>query len=675
MKKQLLIITTLIIASIGYSQSVGDLFTENFIDYQVSSITPYEVKIDNYDANGGAIVNIPANVTNMGTTYSVTTIDQTSFFNKGLTSVTIPNTITTIETAAFTTNNLTSITIPNSVISIGISSFQNNQITDLVIPSSVTNIAESAFKNNPLITINSLAMTPPTITTGGGGDTFNSDRSGIDLTIPTGTSAAYVSAQWTGFNSVTETGSAQVGDTFVDNFITYEITSLTPDTVEAIDYDMAGGTVVNIPSTVTNSAIPYNVVGIGNSAFYNKNLSAINLPNSLVSIGDDAFRLNQISSLTIIPNTVTSIGERAFRSNQLTSVIIPNGVIFLGSHAFAQNLLTSADIADSVTTIEGYLFWQNSFTDLSNVIFPLGTTDIPEGCFYENPFTNVVIPEGITSIGDVAFEENLITSVTLPSSLISIGNQAFKDNQITNITIPNGVISIGDSAFMINQLVSLDIPDSVTNMGNSAFKNNVLTSVVLGNGIASIGELCFQNNQLTNIAMSDSVTTIQDGAFENNLLTNIVIPSNVTVIQGNAFIGNPLTSVTSENTTPPGVVTGSEDTFAANRGGIDLIIPTGTTNDYLANGWTGFNSVTEAVLSVSDYGLANTVKVLTTPDEIKIVSNEGAKLNNYAIYNISGAKVASGTERVISKSFLAEGVYILKLTFNKGTLTKKVIVN
>ena len=657
MKKQLLFLITLFMAAISFSQT----FTDNYISYNVTSPTTVEVT-DYDDINGSSTVIIPASVNYNSVNYSVTSIkflafqnstttsvdipdsiitigvgafsgsaldtvtignsvaniENSAFYNCSLTNVTIPDSVTSIGNAAFQNNSLINLSIGNSVATIGNWAFTNNQLTTIIFPNSVTSIGEFTFQNNPLTSIVSEATTPPTITTSttSGMDTFNTDRSGIDLYIPVGTMGVYVTdpgALWTGFNSVTEGAPAQVGDTFVDNFITYEITSLSPNEVEVIDYDNINGpSSVVIPTSTSYSSSSFSVTSIGNSAFYNNNLSSVDLPSSLVSIGDDAFRLNQITSLTIIPNSITSIGARAFRSNLMTSLVIPNGVTYLGAQAFAQNLLTSVDIADSVATIEGFLFWQNNFTDMSNVIFPIGTTIIPEGIFYENPFTNVVIPDGITSIGDVAFEENQIVTVTLPNSLTSIGVQAFKDNLITSITIPDGVVSIGDSAFMINQLTTVVIPENVTNIDADAFKNN------------------------------------------------------------------PLTDVYSEAITPPTIVTGGGlDTFAEDRSIINLHIPAGTIGAYVTDTgalWTGFNPVTEDALSVSDFELENDIKVVTNTNAIKVLSANSVRLENYTLYNISGQTIATGKESEISTATFSSCIYVLKLDFDKGTVVKKVLV-
>lgn len=245
MKKQLLILMTFLIAAIGYSQ----VFTINHITYIVTSTTSNTVKAFSYDTSGGTSVIIPATVDNNSITYNVTAIHQMAFMNKNITSVDLPSSLTSIELFAFANNQLSSIVIPDNVTSIAIAAFENNQLTStnipasltviedqvfrnnqlstisfhngitsigqasfygnslthVIIPSSVTNISSYAFSNNPLALVTSESNTPPTITTGGASDTFDIDRSNIDLEIPTGTEGPYVTdsgALWTGFNTV-----------------------------------------------------------------------------------------------------------------------------------------------------------------------------------------------------------------------------------------------------------------------------------------------------------------------------------------------------------------------------------------------------------------------------------------------------------------------------------------
>jgi hypothetical protein len=250
MKKTVLILTTLFITLIGFSQT----FTDGYFTFGV--LGPGQVSLNDYDMAGGPSVDIPATVNYDGTTYNVTFIGYQAFMSKELTSVIIPEGVTNIVNAAFLFNSLSTVVIPNSVtwiseaafgsneltsITIGenvttISAnafngnqltsftlppgvttitkqvFANNNFTDVVIPNHITAIEEGAFQGNPLTSVTSMCLTPPDIFTGAGiVDSFEEDRSDIDLIIPPGTTGPYVTdpgAQWTGFKSVAETAFA-----------------------------------------------------------------------------------------------------------------------------------------------------------------------------------------------------------------------------------------------------------------------------------------------------------------------------------------------------------------------------------------------------------------------------------------------------------------------------------
>lgn len=208
--------------------------------------------------------------------------------------------------------------------------------------------------------------------------------------------------------------------TFTDNNITYEVTSTS--TVKTKDYNMAGGTIVNIPATVTNNSISY---------------------------------------------SVTEIGVNSFKENQLTSVTIPNSVTKISTYAFYINNLTSITIPNSVTTIEFYAFY---FNQLTTVTLPDSVTTLGIGVFQINNITSFTFPAGITSIPSFLLSNNLLTSITIPNTITSIEKNAFTSNQLTNITIPNSVTSIGESVFKGNPLTNVTslatTPPTITTGGN-----------------------------------------------------------------------------------------------------------------------------------------------------------------------------------------------------------------
>ena len=214
--------------------------------------------------------------------------------------------------------------------------------------------------------------------------------------------------------SITE--SADVGNN--GDFVYAEYSS----TITITGYTGNGGA-VNIPSTIKGKP----VVSIGDNAFFDtqsytgKGLTSVTIPNSVTSIGESAFRDNQLTSVTM-GNSVTSIGTGAFDGNQLTSVTIPDSITTIESCAFSRNQLTSVTIPNSVTTIGYYAFG-------------------------DNQLTSVTIGNSVTTISERAFSNNQLTSVIIPYSVISIRFDAFENNQLTSVTIGANVQLEYDAGF------------------------------------------------------------------------------------------------------------------------------------------------------------------------------------------------------------------------------------
>lgn len=290
--------------------------------------------------------------------------------------------------------------------------------------------------------------------------------------------------------------------------------------------------------------------------------------------------------------------------------------------------------------------------------------------------TNNSTTYAITGIASDSFNNKNLTSVTIPNGVTSIGSHAFTINSLTSIVIPNTVTNIGISAFSFNQITSVIIPNSVTILGTIAFVDNQLASVTISENITNINAGTFQGNQLTSVIIPNNVTIIGANAFLNNQLTDITIPENVVTIGERAFRGNPLNSVTSLKTTPP-VTTKDQvnDSFAFNRSTIDLYIPVGSTANYNVFAWTGFASTTEGTLSISNFEIENNIKLLSFDNKIEVKTSDTIQLQNYKIYNISGIEVSKGTESEIYINSLSTGIYILKINFDKGTYTKKIVIN
>ena len=252
-----------------------------------------------------------------------------------------------------------------------------------------------------------------------------------------------------------------------------------------------------------------------------------------------------------ISNGVTSIGNSAFSGcSGLTSIEIPNSVTSIGIYAFNKcSGLTSITIPNSVTSIGGRAFY---------------------GC---SGLTSVTIPNSVTSIGEDAFYEcSGLTKVTLNSNAIASKSYSSSStlgsifgNQVKELILGNEVTSIGSYAFdYCSGLTSVTIPNSVTSIGSYAFSGCTgLTSVTIPNSVTSIGGRAFYGcSGLTSVTIPNSVTSIGESAFYNC---------------------SSLKEVKSDILVP---FTFASDTFNYISSNCVLIVPYGTKDAYIANGWT-----------------------------------------------------------------------------------------
>ena len=334
---------------------------------------------------------------------------------------------------------------------------------------------------------------------------------------------------------------------------------------------------VVIPESVTYNGITYSVTSIGYSAFnccyY---LTSIEIPNSVITIGGDAFRNTSwydehpdgvvyagkvlykykgtmpANTSIVIKEGTTAICSGAFQDcSELTSIEIPNSVTSIGGSAFSDcSELTSIEIPNSVTTIGGDAFnntsWYNNHPDgvvyagkvlykykgtmpeKTSIVVKDGTSSIAYGAFqYCSGLTSVVIPNSVTSIGDWAFSYcRGLTSIVIPNSVTSIGGSAFYNcSGLTSVEIPNSVITIGGGAFSSTSLTSIEIPNSVITVGGSAFQYcRSLLSVVIGSSVTIIAERTF--DECSNITFFECNSTMPPSIEYGNTFSNaaIVVP-------------------------------------------------------------------------------------------------------------------------------------------------------
>ena len=436
-----------------------------------------------------------------------------------LTSVTIGNSITSIANYAFyKCNSLTSIEIPDSVTSIGENAFSAcTSLASIEIPDSVTSIASQAF--NYCTSLNSIILPNGVIS--------------ISYEVFHNTAYYNNSNNW-------ESGILYIGNHLI-----------------------------SAKSTISGAvSIREGTKTIADCAFWESGrITSIEIPNTVIIIGSQAFAsCFDLTSITI-PDSVTSIGRNAFyQCSSLTTVTIGNGVTSIGDSAFVP--------CYSLKYIEVSVDNQ-SYSSEDGVLFDKEKTKLI-CCPTKKEGRSYIIPDGVMHISDFAFAYcSQLSSITLPDSMSSIGANAFMEcYNLRSITIPDNVTFIGEDAFSEhfpiyvsenNQSYSSEdgvlfdkqkttlicfprpkseasytIPDSVTTISQGAFFSCFkLASVTIPDSVTSIGGRAFYYcESLTSVNIPDGVTGIGEYVFYNcKNLTSVEIPESVTYVSWYAFYG------------------------------------------------------------------------------------------------------------------------------------------
>ena len=252
---------------------------------------------------------------------------------------------------------------------------------------------------------------------------------------------------------------------------------------------------------------------------------------------------------------VTEIGKAAFYNKNITGVLIPDSVVCIrqGAFDYCKNLI-SVHLGNHVKTIERNAFALDSL--LSEINLPESLNAIGESAFSDCGVTKIVIPDSVTELGEAVFNncKNLqsisigsgikelphmfcygaksLTSVSMKNGLTTIGSSAFSEcTALAQIAFPSSVHAICEGAFTFCALREIVIPDTVETLENSVFYScKSLVSAEIGNGVVSLGEMgqlsdtgVFENCiALASVTIGSSVKSIASRAFENcGMLTSI----------------------------------------------------------------------------------------------------------------------------------------------------------
>ncbi len=291
--------------------------------------------------------------------------------------------------------------------------------------------------------------------------------------------------------------------------------------------------------------MPDSVVSIGEKAFYQcPNLSSVSLPSSLQTVGADAFgQCTGLASL-VIPESVKEVGRKALNGcTALTDLTLPGDARYepnFDYKAFPSGLtITGRSIQEGFLASlyeRGMASASRKMRDsLERVTVAGSISVIPEEAFRScTSLKTVELSDAVTAIENEAFAGcSALEELTIPDSVTKIGEKAFSWSGITNLDfLPGSLTAIEAETFAnCSSLTAAVIPDSVVSIGDRAFsKCSKLESVSIPDSVEFIGEDVFMDCKALRMKVKDLFPTGFEDAVDVTQETGKLIPEGARVV-------------------------------------------------------------------------------------------------------------------------------------------------
>ena len=198
--------------------------------------------------------------------------------------------------------------------------------------------------------------------------------------------------------------------------------------------------------------MPKNLTKIGENAFSGDEqlCGRITVPANVTELGKRVFcNLSSISSLKFEENSkLKSIGECAFENMVISELNLPESLSSIGPNAF-RGMLNLKDIVipSNVSSIGGTIF--SECNNLKSVVFESGSklTELPN---LGAKFSKIVLPDGLKVIKESALQDSQLEYVQLPSTVEEIETLAIEGglnlHSVDMTNIESEDLKIGDNA-------------------------------------------------------------------------------------------------------------------------------------------------------------------------------------------------------------------------------------
>ena len=504
---------------------------------------------------------------------------------KKLTSIDFKNT-TTIDDHAFEgASAITMLEIPETITSIGNEAFKNcEKLYTLTLPATLENIGANAFNGVAKGIRVQVAWPSPLVIADGTFSNFEQVEEGSingRLFVPDGTKDDYqAAAGWNWFYFVEE---GTIAD-YAQKIINFADESTKDACVAAFDTDNDGYLTTDEAAAVTSIGTIFQGAEIGSFDEF-KYFTAV------TAIDDNAFNGSTITKITL-PESVKSIGENAFAfCNNLTTFFVPATIDYIGNGAFK-----SCAKLTTITVDE-----QNP-----NYMSSIGTLFTKDRSILiqypaKNSYKSVAFPEDVLTVAPEAFlGASVLESITLSSSIQTIGEKAFANmtalktvkvawaaplavpsNTFEGVDVANATLNVPNGTETLYQEADVwkDFGKTTTYKAFIVFKDAETEKICVENwdtnkdgklsyseaeAVTEIGSLFMGNTDITSfteLAEFTGITEIPDNAFYGcTFLASVALPKTVTKIGNSAFEG---CSVLTNTTLPAALTNIGEKAFYA----------------------------------------------------------------------------------------------------------------
>lgn len=432
-------------------------------------------------------------------------------------------------------------------------------------------------------------------------------------------------------------------------------------------------------------------------------ITSVEVSDGVTGIGDFAFFGVDARTFTL-PDTLTSIGNNAFNScRNLTDICIPANVVNLGKSAFYScEKLKTVTLSQKTANIgESAFMWCHA---LENITVPASVQSIGCRAFYGcEKLKNVKIPSdsSLKSIGEEAFYETALTSFTIPAKMESIGRSAFISClNLKNFTIAKEVEALNVSSYAIGWYIEwtggrgkykrmdgIQISGYTGSYAEEFAKNNSYTFVSIGTLYISLSECSITLSQTVcqndgkaktpTVTVKKNSKTLKSGTDYTVTYVNNILPGTASVvIKGNGRVTGSVTKIFTINPGKCGSLTWSVD-----GNGKLTISGSGKMPDYdiwdsnpapwrsikeiksvvIGNGVTRIGnhafiygnlesvSIASSVTEIGELAFYNSVylKNLIIPDSVKVIGEKAFS----ASYGLTGVTLSRNLQRIEAEAF------------------------